>query len=199
MKPIRTVKLKIGKRPVSQEPNPPFIVEDYATKGQVPIDPMSTNVPLNRELMKKGAELRKKFPELLEGRMTAMREFFLTELAPILLASSNGLEDAGEILKNALEEDVDVRPYFTRLERMLDVALEVRMADFICQFAGLSAPQRKVLTYLLFSKDTSNGLPISKILSAMQSLPDLQGQTKGATLPVRKVHTTKRSRVHTRT
>lgn len=200
MKP-KTVKLRITR---SEEDTKPFIVaheklnDPYKELDKEDgFDPLSSKVPVNKEFIELGDQLREALPSLMKKKVLGMRNFFLKELAPILLASSNGLMDANEILKNALDEDPETKPYFNRLEAMLNVALEVRMLDFVSDFAGLNSSQRQMLTYLLFSKEGSNG-SIASVVSKMFEVPNVPGSRKGSEVQVRPVPEAQGDRINPR-
>lgn len=132
-------------------------------------DPLSTRVPVNRQALKQAELYRKQLPLMMEARIDAMRDFFLNEVAPVLLATTNGLADAKEVLTNALGEEPSVQSYFSRIERAMDLALEVRIWHFISDTLQLDPAMKREFLLMSISKEVP-GESLKTLLHEVLSL-----------------------------
>lgn len=195
------IRVKTPRKPV---PTQPFLdpskteEEQYTPPGEsaVAIDPMSSIKPVNLEMLDLGKKLRKKLPSLLEDKITDMRDFFLTELSPLMLAASNGLEDAQEALQNALGEETDSSIYVRRIERMLDVAVDIRILAFLSEYIGMTDAEKQLFTYLVFNKESSSDS--KERLSKMLAIPDLPRSKESPSSQLRAVRADKGNSVDAR-
>lgn len=168
---------------------------EKTTKNLEEKDP--TLAPVNEEALKLGKVYRGKLPGLIGDNMLLVRDFFLSEIAPLLLASSNGIEDAKEILANALEEDPAVLKYSRRLESMVDLALDIKMSAFVASVCGLTTEQSRLLSHQLFNKE-NGGESLKEILSRMFPVSNMPGPQKGTEVPLRGLQDRKSRRVNAR-
>ena len=141
-------------------------------------DPLSTRTPLNKALLEQAKLYRKQLPSLMEKHVDEVKQFFLNEIAPLLLSTSNGLQDAREILASALEEEPAVSTYFSRIEKAVDTAVEIRILNFVSKLSGLDPTMRSQFLMLTLTKDASSSDPNKTILSALQHIEKLVKQTE---------------------
>lgn len=133
-------------------------------------DDLTTKVPLNKEMLKLAEAYRQQLPALMQKRMVEVRTFFLEEIAPLLLSTSNGLGDAKEILEAALEEEPAVSNYFSRIEKAVDTAVEVRILNFVIGLSNLTPAMRSQFLLLTLTKGGASHESSQAIVSALQQL-----------------------------
>lgn len=79
---------------------------------------------------------KEELPADLKANIELVREFFLTELAPLTLAGTAGTSQAREVIQRLLGVATD-NTAFDRYERMMRVASNIQTARFIARFMGL--------------------------------------------------------------
>lgn len=173
--------------------NDPFSREaDASLEGE-----LSTRTPLNKELLRLAEEYRLQLPSLMEANIGEVRTFFLTEIAPLLLATSNGLQDAKEVLAAALEEEPAVSSYFSRIEKAVDVAVEVKILNFVTKISRLGPQLRNQFLLMTLSKE-NHGVNTQELMSQVLSLSHMQKSREGAEVQLRGVQKPKGRRVNPR-
>jgi hypothetical protein len=80
---------------------------------------------------------QEQLPAELQANIERIREFFLKDIAPLLMAASAGVTQAQQVIHRTVDSPVDERP-FAQFEAMLKSAASVRMAEFVTEYMGLS-------------------------------------------------------------
>jgi hypothetical protein len=161
-------------------------------------DDLTTKVPLNKELLKLAEAYRKQLPQLMDANLNQVRTFFLEEIAPLLLSTSNGLSDAKEVLAAALEEEPAVANYFSRIEKAVDTAVEVRILNFVISLSKLDNDTRAQFLLLTLTRSGVGNELGKETLSHLFSLLNLQKSGQGTEVPMREVPKAKGRRVNSR-
>lgn len=73
------------------------------------------------------------FPSHVTQNIDKVREFFLNEINPLLLASSTGAAQAQDVLQKMLGINVDGAPY-VHFDKLVRRAVQLRMAKFISSY-----------------------------------------------------------------
>jgi len=73
------------------------------------------------------------FPDYVTKNIDKVREFFLNEINPLLLASSTGAAQAQDVIQKMLGITVDGAPY-VHFDKLVRRAVQARMAKFIGSF-----------------------------------------------------------------
>lgn len=155
-------------------------------KSAVDLPEMSSLIPVNAENLRISKEYRKQLPLLMNNKLELTQNFFLHEVAPSLLALSNGLQDAKEILETTLDEKSDTDNLFHKIENAVGLALDVKIMNFAISVIGLDVKEAKEFKLLAFSKEmgSTNENLIGQLLKVF-SVHDVPGAKKGAKVPVR--------------
>lgn len=165
----------------------------------VALEAMSSRVPINEQAIKLGKAYREVLPTLLKDKLDLTRNFFLNEIAPYLLACSNGLQDARDVLVAAFEEEADVDPLFAKIENAVGLAMDIRILNFAKTMTGLSETEARQFMTIAFSKELKTNEDITGKLLDMLSLSNLPGTAKGTKVPVRRLPEAKVDRKPART
>lgn len=104
----------------------------------------------------------------LRKNMVQVREFFLQELNPLILASSLGSAQARDVVQRLLNVNVDLEPY-AHFDSLMRKAIKIKMRQFVSKFTkvtqadlqALIEQQREVM--LVNGQPTvRNGKPVSR-------------------------------------
>ncbi len=76
---------------------------------------------------------RDEFPDHVTQNIDKVREFFLNEINPLLLASSTGAAQAQDVIQKMLGITVDGAPY-VHFDKLVRRAVQARMTKFISSF-----------------------------------------------------------------
>lgn len=140
--------------------------------SEVAMDPLSSRVPFNSETIRLGLEYREAFPTLLQARMADARDFFLQEITPFMLACSNGLQDAQDIMESAFNEKADVANVFGKIEDAVHLALNIKILNFAKNFAGLDAVASRQFLTLAFAHELKTNEDVTAKLLSMLKLTE---------------------------
>lgn len=88
---------------------------------------------IQRRLKKYKTEVPKK----LKGNIDSVREFFLTEIAPRTVAMDAAIAQARGVVGGLLHTEVDAT-VFARFERMVNSAVDMKMASFVAKHFKLT-------------------------------------------------------------
>lgn len=64
-------------------------------------------IPVDQEIITRALKYQKALPRDLESRIKTVREFFLSEIGPLLMAGSTGAHQAKSVMEQALGSPVD--------------------------------------------------------------------------------------------
>ena len=94
-----------------------------------------------------------------------VREFFLTQLAPLTLAAHGGTQQARDVVQSMLESEVD-STLIDRFHSMSARAASLRLALFVLDYYGLPPEHLENL----LSRTSSNDSDLRQIMAAISSL-----------------------------
>jgi hypothetical protein len=106
---------------------------------------------VNQEVEERVAGYRKELPPSLADSITAVREFFLKEVDPLVLGVQGGLAQAQDVVQKTLDSAVDPMP-FAQFERMVAHARLYKMAAFIVKYMKLPKSAMDDLLYAVQPK-----------------------------------------------
>jgi len=133
----------------------------------------------NAHILKRIQTYRDELPTLMEDKVVLVREFFLTEIVPLVIAAQTGFEDGHEILKEATGDEPESRVYAKALNEFLFEACLAKLFVFVGKYADLSSEELQYYFMLYVSKvlPGGSGDELSKaIMLKMQTLLDVQRQ-----------------------
>jgi len=93
-------------------------------------------VLLDQEVEERKKVYEQELPEGLQANIERVREFILTEVAPLMMAVQAGTKQAQEVIQRTLNTAIDERP-LVQFELMTQSAGRMRMAKFITKYMGL--------------------------------------------------------------
>lgn len=117
----------------------------------------------------------KEIPKELKANMATVREFFLSNVAPLTLATTGGTDQAHKVIKRLIKADVDTA-LLSKFENMANRAATVKMALFVLSYFDLP-PE---FFPLLFSQKQPEDSEMRKIMDMLATLPKLQDMEKVA-------------------
>lgn len=101
-------------------------------------------IPVDQEIVIRAAKYQKTLPRQLEGQIKVVREFFLQEIAPLLVAGSTGALQAKEVMGKALGADVDDTSEFF-FNQMMTKAVNLKLCKFVSTMFSLDAEETQYL------------------------------------------------------
>ena len=134
---------------------------------------------------------RKEMPSILGSHIDLIREFFLTEIAPLTMASSGGALQSREVASRLLGTEID-SAIFSKFENMVSRAATLKMASFVIKYFDL--PQES-LSSILGAQGGGSAQPsplereVKAILDHLQTAPSRK-DLKSLSESVRKLQTT---------
>ncbi len=76
-------------------------------------------------------------PKKLRKEADKIREFFLSEIGPFMMAINAGTEEAREVAERTIEGKID-RAVFSRFEILVSKTIDLKMARFIAKWLDVS-------------------------------------------------------------
>lgn len=101
-------------------------------------------IPVDQEIVTRAAKYQKSLPKQLEGQIKLVREFFLQEIAPLLVAGSTGALQAKEVMSKALGSDVDDTSEFF-FNQMMTKAVNLKLCKFVSTMFSLDEAETQYL------------------------------------------------------
>lgn len=102
------------------------------------------------DIMRKRVDAyREEFPDSVSKNIDKVREFFLKEINPLIMASSTGAAQAQDIIQRLLGFTVDGAPY-NHFDKLVRRAVQLRMTKFISSY--FKVDQEKLLAQLTESQ-----------------------------------------------
>ena len=92
---------------------------------------------IDAEVEERLVGFREELAPELAAKIAQVREFFLTEVAPLTMASSGGAIQSREVVQRLLGTPVD-EAIFSRFENMVNRAATLKMAAFVAKYFGLA-------------------------------------------------------------
>lgn len=151
--------------------------------------------PTNKELIDRARSLRKEMPQLLRSNIVTVREFLLTEVAPLALAFNNGVADANDILKSALGSDPQWAPLLTHVESSLYSAIRSKLTLFVKRYLKLDEEETALFIAKISSTEFGDNDALRRFMHEMFKVPPVQGQEEGAGPQLQGLHPTKKRRL----
>lgn len=94
------------------------------------------------------AAYEEELPPALRKNTDAVREFFLKEINPLILASSLGAAQARDVVQRLLQTNVDLDPYMY-FDNLIRKAVKIKLQQFVSKYAKIT---RKDLSALVESQ-----------------------------------------------
>ena len=91
---------------------------------------------IDQEVVQRSAEYKDELSPSLKDKISLIREFFLTEIAPITLAASGGTLQAREVAQRTLDIEID-SAMFSRFENMVNRAATLKLSQFVASLFNL--------------------------------------------------------------
>lgn len=82
--------------------------------------------------------------DMLHANVEEVREFFLRQINPLILASSLGAAQAKDVLEKMLNANIDPEPY-QHFERMIRKAALAKLSRFVCEYLDLPLEDLRLL------------------------------------------------------
>lgn len=153
--------------------------------------------PINQPLISRANQYKTDLPPLVRENIKRVQEFFLVEVLPFMMAVSNGLDDATDIAKLALEEEPQALAFKKFVVQVTNEAIKAKTVNFIQSLAELNPQEERMfkLAYLSISGVLQNGDTTQALLREVLAVSDMQRSTKNNTeVLVRKVSKIERDR-----
>ncbi len=129
---------------------------------------------IDRAVVERLAKYKAQAPKELKSHINEVREFFLTEIAPLTLAASGGALQAVEVVQRLLDTEVDMN-IVSRLENMVNRAATLKMALFVLNYFKLP---REHLESLLGSHGNPQDKLLQQLLQQIKALPTKEDLAK---------------------
>ncbi len=108
--------------------------------------------------------MRSKFSTDLGSDITAVRNFILEEVLP-LIALNNGAAEATEVIETLIEGEANVEDIRTPLEEALTQAVALKAIRHVTEAMSLDEREQKMLYYIHLCRATgSKGSPSENVL-----------------------------------
>ena len=138
--------------------------EMVEVKKEVMVKKALTNI--DQEVESRLVGYRKELSPELKTNIEKVREFFLTEVAPLTLASSAGSIQSQQVVQRLLDSDVDSQ-IFARFDNMVNRAATLKMANFVASYFGLDSSSIQSL----IGTPQNDNEDFKALMKAIQSLP----------------------------
>lgn len=120
--------------------------------------------PSNAVLVEMAKDYKEKMPTIIGPGIENTRNFFLTDIAPSVMAMTNGLQDGFDVLKQVMGEEPQASQYFNAMNTMLGVALKTKMANFIAGHCNLSPEEKEIFIREVFDKPDKAETVTAKVI-----------------------------------
>lgn len=149
---------------------------------QVDLNAIQNNVgkppptPANEGVLRAAEEFTEAFPKVLGPAITSVRDFFLTEVLPIVSSVENGMGDAVDVVKASLEEEPDTSAYAKLLSGLSMIAVRIKTVSFLSRHYSMTDEEHalfRMFDMLSHSPQGDNGVHDLKAL--MQQVLEVSG------------------------
>lgn len=120
--------------------------------------------PTNSVLIAMAKDYKEKMPAIIGPGIENTRTFFLADIAPSVMAMTNGLQDGFDVLKQVMDEEPQASQYFNAMNTMLGIALKTKMANFIAKHCNLSAYEKEIFIREVFDKPDKADVVTAKVI-----------------------------------
>lgn len=100
---------------------------------------------IDNEVQRRVKSYTKELAPSLQEKIELIREFFLTEIAPLTLAASGGTTQAREVAQRTLGIEID-SAMFSRFETMVNKAATLKLSKFVTELFCLPETNAAALT-----------------------------------------------------
>lgn len=121
-------------------------------------------IPTNSVLIEIAKDYKEKMPTIIGPGIENTRSFFLSDIAPSVMAMTNGLQDGFDVLKQVMGEEPQAAQYFNAMNAMLGIALKTKMANFIANHCGLTPEEKEIFIREVFDKPDKPEALTAKII-----------------------------------
>jgi hypothetical protein len=152
-----------------------FVVESTAemiSRKQKRMEPKAIE-HIDAEVEARLMTYKQELKPALKEKISRVREFFLTEIAPLTLASSGGSIQSREVVQRLLETDVD-SAIFARFDNMVNRAAVLKLANFVASYFDLPDSQ---IPSLLGSTQVEDP-ELKAMLNMLKTMPSKQDLEK---------------------
>lgn len=130
--------------------DPSFAQELTAAKKQMKPKRMTHT---DKDTVARTKQYATELPPTLAANILSVREFFLSEIAPLTLGAVGGTSQAKDVAQRLLNTEVRNEP-FAQFERMVDAAAQIKMAKYIAKYLKLPATYWKEIRDVLNPKQS---------------------------------------------
>ena len=147
--------------------------------------------PVNKELVKRASAYREDVPPLIHDDIEKVREFFLTQVLPLYMRIQNGVKDAIDVSRLALNEDPATTGFESMVNGYVNQIVSIKTLTFMSEMARLDPLEKQVLLLAYMTKNgilSGHGNTTEALVREMLTLSNLQRSTQDDTKAlVRKV------------
>lgn len=157
--------------------------EDYVAKSKAKLAPKAIehiDAAVEARLKLYKNEVRPALKENIEF----VREFFLTELAPLTIASEGGIVQAKDVVQRLLDTEVDAA-LIDKFRNMTNRAAVMRLALFVLDYFKLP---KEYLSSMFAQPNQSS--EFDKLLKIMEAMPSREDMEKTSRLANKQMATT---------
>ena len=138
------------------------------TSDGTPVANRPEQTPTNAALVAMSNSYRGTIPLLVGPGIDKTRTFFLSEIAPLVISMTNGMQDGMDVLRQVMQEEPQASEYFNAMNQMLSVALKTKMASFVANHCSLSRAEHETFMQEIFNKPKEP----QSVADAIRSLAD---------------------------
>lgn len=139
-----------------------------------PLDEKPSLVPTNEWHVARSKKYPKEIAKDLYSRVNRVREFFLRDVVPKALASSNGFADANEVLVSSFGDSASISPLYSVMESFIMKAIQAKMINFVRKEFQLDNVEAQLFLSSLKEVDNHDDR-LKALLLEMQSVSNLHG------------------------
>jgi hypothetical protein len=125
---------------------------------------------IDAEVTSRLKTFKKEMPVSLRGKIEEVREFFLTQISPLVIASSGGTIQAKDVAERMFKTEVD-SAIFGRFDNMVNRAATIKVALFVLAYFDLPD---EFLSSLLPSQQHNPDSDMQKLQAMVKQLVDTQ-------------------------
>lgn len=123
------------------------LLREQETRSRVDAE----EAPINQHVVARAKTLNKDIAPNVEKFIKQVREYLLTELGPFTMGAQGGLDQAREVVKSALDTDVEPDT-LKQFDAMLRQGVQIKMARFLAKYLKLDPQDAEVLLARLLSQ-----------------------------------------------
>ena len=112
----------------------------------------------------------------LKSKIEEVREFFLTEIAPLTLASSGGTIQSKEVIQRMLDTEVDTA-IIGRFDNMVNRAATLKLALFVLKYFGL--PETHLNALFAHPPAKGESQQLMELIKQLPTKADMQNLPQG--------------------